>query len=464
MKNRPPNILVFLTDDHGQWASPAYGNSEIIAPSMERLAREGACFDRAHTPNPVCSPARASFWTGTIPSWHGIHDFFQEWGDFQLNHPAIREQETLGERLQAVGYRTGICGKWHCGHPEYPRTGFDTWFTSLRGTNAVFGQQVFTDGENEVSWTGHQAPRLTERALQFMREPQDQPWFLFVGYTDTHTPHKGAPETWAGYYRHNASFRDIPNVPTTEEHGEVNFAHAYARENERESLAQYYAAVSFIDSQIGILMAELESTCQLDNTLIIYTSDHGHMNGHHGLHTKGNATSPQNLLEHSIRVPLLMRWPQGGVPQGWRSKAFVDHCDAHATILEVAQAERAPKQGGAGTSLQRLWKDPGFRWRSFQCCEYGNARMLRNERYKLIIRYPGQYHHHDNELYDLIVDPEEHHNLYTLPDFQGLVTEMEKKLEEWFSEREHPDPSRRLALESPQHSWYEPWRKDMRKL
>src|SRR5688572_20014898 len=113
MPTMRPNILVFLTDDHGQWASSCYGNGHIPTPSLQHIADRGVLFTRAFTPSPVCSPARASFFTGRMPSQHGIHDWLEELEE-SPKHPALGGQVTLPQILQSAGYYTGLVGKWHC--------------------------------------------------------------------------------------------------------------------------------------------------------------------------------------------------------------------------------------------------------------------------------------------------------------------------------------------------------------
>jgi len=452
-----PNILVFLTDDHGQWASTPYGNRELLTPNLEYLARRGTRMANCFAPSPVCSPARASFWTGQIPSRHGIHDYLQEPGESSRDHPALKGQRTLGEMLRDAGYRVGLCGKWHCGHPGEPREGFDTWFTSLRGTNARFGKQVFIDGSSEVAWRGHQAPPVTERALRFLREEDSRPWFLFVGYTDTHTPHTGAPQRLAQYYREHADFRDIPNEPTTTSHGAARMEYSYARERKREELCQYYAAVTFIDEQIGRILDELESLGELENTLIVYTGDHGHMNGHHGLATKGNATVPGNLLEESIRVHGLISLP-GLLPENAALDELCDLCDIHATARDAAGAPQ--DEGEApGRSLLPIARGeaPG---KETQFSEYGVVRMARSRRHKLIVHYPARVGEYPPELYDLREDPDEERNVYDLSEYSDIAADLKARLESFFERWEDPQQAGTLADKLPRHSEHEPWKKN----
>ena len=124
--SRQPNILLFVTDDHGRWANGAYGNQELSTPNLDRLAASGVVMENAFTPTPVCSPARASLLTGLTPSQHGVHDYIAMKFDRQ---PWLAGERTLPQLLQEAGYRTGLAGKWHAGNEDAPAPGFDSWFS-----------------------------------------------------------------------------------------------------------------------------------------------------------------------------------------------------------------------------------------------------------------------------------------------------------------------------------------------
>ena len=439
------NLLVFLTDDHGRWASSAYGNREVHTPVMRWLADTGARFDAACTPSPVCSPARASFWTGRIPSRHGVHEYLTEPTDCP-DHEGIAGQPQLGAFLQEAGYRTGMIGKWHAGPYARPMPGFDTWFTSLRGTNASFARQSFVDGNERVEAFGHQETHLTDRALRFLREDStgQRPFFLFVGYTNPHTPHAGEPAPLEHHYR-EAAFADIPRERAMAAHGHARVAPFDPDEpDRRKQLAAYYAAVANIDQQMLRLVAELENLRLLDDTLIVYTSDHGHMNGHHGLHTKGNATLPPNFLDESIHVPLLLR-PPGGVNGGRVVSQPVDHCDLFATLLDYGAADVdaiADRQGSPGRSFRPLLTDPAHPWREIQFCEYGPHRMARSATAKLIRRFPHPFGPaYGDEFYDLAGDPRETANRIQDPAFAHVIDSLDQALAAHFAQYESPDAS-----------------------
>ena len=429
-----PNILVVMTDDHAQWAARCYGNSELITPSMDHVAHTGTRFANAYTPTAVCSPSRASFWTGTIPSWHGVHDYLQN-----PEHPGITGQGTLAAALKNEGYRTALIGKWHCHSRQHstPQPHFDRWFTHTQGASARRGPQWFMDQDQIVEHHGHQAPIVTTAAVEFLQQAQasEQPWFCFVGYTDTHTPLSGLPERLVEPYR-RASFQDIPDETLPACHGTPR--NVMRRSQAHEKVAQYYAAVQWIDEQFGRLLDELDSLDARSQTLVIYTTDHGHCTGHHGIMTKSNCTVPQNFLEESIRVSLLVSGP--GVPAGCVIESPVDHCDSFAALLDWAGAAPPDTAPRPGRSWRALLDTPAADdWRTSQICEYANARMIRAGRYKLIRRYRGPGGTWPDQLFDLQADPRETRNVLDEHADDPAIAAMDRELAAHFQRYAHPD-------------------------
>jgi arylsulfatase A-like enzyme len=428
---------------------------------MQWLADTGACMQHAFCPSAVCSPARASFFTGRIPSHHGIHDWIQEPNE-RMELPHIEGQKTIAQYLKEAGYQTGLVGKWHCGRCWRKQAGWDTWFTSALGTNARFGEQAYFENEERQEFFGHQEPIITDRAVRFLQESKgnkDKPFFLFVGYTNTHTPHSGEVESVVEKYR-QCSFEDIPEEIYGSEHGHARIE-PFQREDpsRREQLAQYYAAVDVIDRQMARLFTELESMGELDNTLIVYTGDHGHMNGHHGLHTKTNATIPTNFLEESIHVPLLIRWPER-INAGQSPKFPVDHCDLFATLLDAAgvDAKAATSEvTSPGKSYLSLLQGQQINWRDYQICEHSYSRMIRTDQVKLIRREPSKVAHYPDELYDLEKDPREMHNVITDSAYQGIITQLDQILESHFRKYSDPEKAGTNMETILHHNERDPW-------
>jgi choline-sulfatase len=447
---RRPNILVFLTDDHGQWAQHAYGNSELLTPNMNRLAANGTRMMRAFTPCPVCSPARASFFTGCMPSQHGIHDWLEE-KECAVEHPWLENQTLISELLKAAGYNTGLVGKWHCGLTREPHPGFDQWFSYWVSQYPHYGVQQFSDQGRFVVEQGQQSPLLTRRAIDFLRDHKKsqgtngKPFFLFVGYVDTHSPHNAAPSDLVAQYN-SATFRDIPNEEFPASHGEALIPVSPNHQIEHMKRMEYYGAVSSLDCEVGKILATLEATGQMKNTLIVYTSDHGLNTGQHGMWEKGNGTLPQNFFEESIRVSCTLSWPAGGIRQNAVCNDFVNHCDLWATLLDVAGAspdeQTAARINSPGRSyLAQLQGRKVPEWRQAIISEYGNARMLRTERYKLIRRYAYDSVRFLDELYDLKEDPRETVNRFQDPSLGKVIPELTEELDRFFAKYTVPGHS-----------------------
>lgn len=210
----------------------------------------------------------------------------------------------------------------------------------------------------------------------------------------------------------------------------------------REWNAEYYASAHAIDNEVGRVIDHLHATGQLENTLIVYTSDHGHMNGHHGLWCKGNATAPVNFYDESILVPLLLSWP-AKLPAGVVRDQQVDHCDLFWTVLDAAGAQiddktRAEIQS-PGESYLPLLAGESNEWRDAFFGEYGNARCIRTAKHKLVVRYPGPNGHFADELYDLQKDPRETTDLIDDPAYADVQAELRKRLDEHFTKYEKPE-------------------------
>lgn len=452
-----PNILLFVTDDHPGWAVGYAGNDEVRTPSIDHIAREGICFTNATTPCPVCSPARASLWTGTIPSWHGVHDHLNSRG-----HPGIGTQATLATAAQATGYRTAQIGKWHCHTSELnaPKPGFDRWFSHYGGTNSRFGQQSFWDQNERRDFYGYQAPAITDTAIDFIRTAvrDEQPFFCAVGYTDTHRPYIDAPQRIADTYE-RCPFESIPYEEPLPTHGTAVNRLSRNEPEFAESLKQFYASVSMIDEQVGRVLDCLENVQTRSNTLVIYTADHGQCMGHHGLAGKGNATVPQNFLQESLDVPLIASFPEAIQPAR-RDHDPVDHLDTFVTILEVMTGEvpdTAPRPGQSWYSRAHTDGVPPAP-REYVFAEYGNARMVSKDRIKLVRRYPGPNGTFADELYNLSEDPRETRNVIENPRYLSLLRELDTELEQHFARYSRAECDGRDIGRLPFHNNKEPWR------
>ncbi|MBZ0293000.1 MAG: sulfatase-like hydrolase/transferase [Anaerolineae bacterium] len=453
-----PNILVILTDDHGQWASGCYGNKEIHTPAMDYLAQAGVRMANAFTPTPVCSPARASFFTGLYASQHGIHDWLYYFRnrpetDRGLNDRQWLEDPTLAQVLSQNGYQCALSGKWHCGQDDEPQPGFDYWY-SLRSNYPPQGGE-YSDHGTFRSYEGYHTDFITDNAVSFLRQrDQDRPFFLFVGYIGTHSPWAGHPERLVEQYR-ECSFEDIPAdtvYPFGRLAGESTLRTRY---NAREALAQYYASVTHIDEGIGRLLDELEAQGVDQNTLVVYTADHGLNCGQHGVWGKGNGTRPLNMLDESIRIPMIFHHPNQLFAGQVRAE-FVDHCDLFETLLDYARASFDRERLYPGRSFKSILEkgQTPTEWKDAQFGEYGDVRMIRTRRYKLITRN----NRGANQLFDLERDPRETTDVYHDPAYREIVAQLITQLDQFFTTYQDSEKNGLRVQELPQHNFNEAWR------
>ena len=454
-----PNIVVMLSDDHAQWAAGCYGNSELRTPSMDWLAATGTRMQNAMTITPVCSPARATFWTGLYPSQHGIHDYIGT-GDYR-DGPWIESETTLGEILANAGYRCGLFGKWHCGTPDIARRGFEDWFCIGSRTGPHAGLQEYAHNGSRHTEVGYQTAVTTDAALRFIGRAidgragsDDRPFFAFIGPVATHSPFADHPERLVESYR-GSRFPDIPSEP----------AHPFGRftgegrkagtADIREWQAQYYAAVTEIDEQLGRVIDLLDQRGELENTIVVYTADHGLNVGHHGLFGKGNATRPLNMLEESVRIPMIAGGWNGLFGRQARSE-FVDHADLFRTLADAAGAELPRDRVYPGRSFLPMLTDAAAipDWKNAQLGEYGDLRMARTHRHKLIRRHGRGA----DQLFDLTADPRETTNVITLPEYADTVRRLDRELERGFAHAVDSPKSGLRVAELREHNPVEAWR------
>ncbi len=433
----PKNVVLFLTDDHGKWALGSSGNDHVRTPNLDYLANHGMVMENAFTPTPVCSPARACLLTGRTSSQHGIHDYLDGEPD-HFERDWLKGQSTLPELLHAAGYQTGVVGKWHLGNDDKPARGFDHW-GPLAGDypiDATGPARYCVAGGLETA-SGSKASIITDGAVEFLRNRDTgKPFFLLIGHVSTHSPWEGHPERLVKRYESH----DFEEVPQHESYpfGVQNLEsrELIDRSQSRAALAQYYAAVTSIDEGVGRLIDTLDAEGIRDQTLIIYTSDHGLNCGHHGIWGKGNGTLPLNMVDESIRVPLVLNGPE--VFCGGRRREFVDHLDVFATILDLTGTGRPNDVNYAGRSFARLLANGSMNdWRQQQFCEYGNVQMIRDERYKLVVWHDSGLH----RLFDLEEDPREEHDLATMSEHRHRCEEMLDQLSGYYGRFSLPEHS-----------------------
>ena len=462
-----PNFLVIMTDDQGKWALGQY-DSRIRTPNVDYLAENGVRFDEAITPVPVCSPARASFFTGKTPSQHGVHDFLSTSDSAQ--HNWLEDEKLISEELSEKGYSVGLFGKWHADTREWVhREEFDEFLTYDEREPGWINQYLhsgtvhFSRNGVPETYTGIQARFLTENAIRFIDRAKKRPFAAFLMLTQPHFPFSALPERLVESYRSIGSNivglesegslknRNHRGQDTLTNAKELELAHA-------EKIAQYLAAVTLIDEQVGQLSDALESRGLLGNTYIIFTSDHGHMTGQYGLYGKGNATRPQNLYQESINIPLVIFGPKNVVKGPQIRKEFVNLYDLFPTLVELSGIELATKYGGPGKSLVPLMKgEPAKKFRRYQYAEYGNARMIHDGTLKLVRYYQKEPKNSFEDIWYQLGEKGSERRAIEQPTSESSA-KMIYALEAFFSKYESQEHSGRKIWDLPRHNGSEPWR------
>jgi arylsulfatase A-like enzyme len=462
-----PNVLLICTDQQRYDSLGCFGNAYARTPNVDALARQGIVFGQCYTPSPVCAPARASLLTGRYPHAHGL------WA----NGVAIPEHERLFTRdLADAGYDTGMVGKMHLAacfqgrtEPRHddglrmyewahdpshgsPENAYHRWLAErhpalhARAIEQGTGRQGHRQGLWDTMPTeAHYSRFVGDRTIEFLRESRgDRPFFMWANFFDPHHPFV-APEEYLD--RFDAAALPAPLGPESLAAKPPIFAEASAKsyagfargfaehspEEIREVVRAYYAMVALIDDEVGRILAALDELGRREDTLVIFTSDHGEMLGDHGLLLKGPM-----MFEGAVRVPLIVRWP-GVVPAGRRCDELVQWHDLGPTVLEAAGLPPQPR-GQAQSLLPLARGDADATGRGWAICEYRNSghpydppvhtTMLRRGDHKLVVHHgpPATARARTGELYDLARDPDECRNLWDDPQHRELRTELQEYL------------------------------------
>lgn len=411
---RRPNVLVVLTDQQ-RWDTTGAGYCPLdLTPNLDRMARRGMFADCAITPNPLCAPARASLQTGLYPSATGVY----------RNRIGLPDDvPTLAGLMGAAGYTTGYIGKWHLsdqGHRAVPaghRGGYAHWLGSnaLEFTSDAYRTVVFDEDDQPVELPGYRADALTDAAIRFLADHRDEPQLLFVSLLEPHQQNEvDAQQAPDGYAERYAGRWVPPDVAAA-----GGPAHRY--------LGGYFGQVKRVDECLGRLLDALRSLEILDDTLVLFTSDHG---------SHFRTRSPdfkRTCHDASVRVPLVLQGP--GADGGGCVGGVVSTVDVVPTILDVTGV--AAPEGLHGSSLLR--KDRSARHGTAvlsQVTEAEVGRVLRTSRWKYYVADPdadvqltgASTHYLEVALYDLAADPYELDNLIRSDDHDPICVELRAEL------------------------------------
>jgi arylsulfatase len=441
-----PNILLIFTDQQRYDALGVMGNNKIMTPNLDKLAKEGVLFRNAMTPCPLCAPARTCTMTGLSASALGC---------LENNYPKrVDNRDTISGHLSANGYWCEAIGKMHFSNIPYAESyGMDHMVLSeeTRGVRCAHTQEevVFDDydrylidrglwgwdkpteiGYNEIKPCINYLDKednVTEWCSRDVcswlknRKPDDKPFFLWASFVKPHVPYD-LPKHMVGMY--DSESMDAPWVSENDGTNEYKFFSEYAHVKEfdlysqkagRMSKANYYANITFIDEQIGLILQTLKEQGLEENTVVIFSSDHGDMLGDHGLWYKLYG------FEGSMHVPMIMKWPKHITP-GTVCDEVVSLLDLYPTILHLAGIHLKDKRAGHDLFEYLHGRDGDFAFSEALYPPY-YVFHVRTKKYKLLYYLDGGY----CQLFDLEQDPHELMNLAHDSAYDSIKKELFQK-------------------------------------
>lgn len=429
-----PNVLFFLTDDQPQVCLGAMGNSRIRTPNMDRLAAEGVLFTNAFVTTSICCSNRACILTGQHMRRHGIEDFHTP-----LSAEAFAE--TYPALLRKAGYRTGYLGKFAVGWPNpeirhlsLPEDQFDFWY----GFPQTISFKQVVDGEPR-----YLTDLMTEKAIQFLREnPSDQPFCLTVALKEPHGPWNYFDPNVPNVYESATlpppatftpeAYDALPDFIQRSLGGRGGHGWLKDREAYQERTRTFYRLVSRADLAVGQIMEAVRELGLDDNTVVIFTSDNGEMQGAHGLAGKWL------MYEESIRVPLIICDPR--LPselRGRRSSDMALSIDLAPTMLALAGVPIPNAM--QGRDLGPLVRGERIEWRDDWYYEHTYARLpqhpipkcegVRTEGWKYV-RYTD-FDPPREQLFDLAGDPGEEKDLASNSEYADTLAQLRARCDEY---------------------------------
>lgn len=451
------NVVLLVTDNQSVDSLGCYGNTEHETPRIDRLAREGALFWRAFCTNGLCSPARASILTGLMPSQHGVHlamaddDVLPKAEDYDTT----REFRSLPQTLRDRGWATAMVGKWHLGNHRCPGNGFDHWVALTKGhTTDFYDNTVYSDGHTERVTDRHIVSYFSDRAIEYVHSrDRSRPFFLQVNYDGPYV----LPPTVVGADPRNPfwerfagrTFRPFPAIDDRlvaalavpfdfdlDPAQEYTLAAAFNNvwwtvrsHNDQATRANVAAQNALVDHEIGRVVDALDAEGLTDDTLVIVTTDQGNPYGQRGLWGHPVWTDPPYMHDVTFRVPLVVRRP-GAVAAGRLVDRIVSHVDLLPTVLDHVGLGDIEVANSPGRSLEPLLAGGDVPEADRAFFENETARSVRTPTHLYTEHLAGTG---EPELYDLVADPEQWHNIAADPDTAAVVEALAAELSAFFT-------------------------------
>ena len=421
VKSDKKNILFIFADQMHKFALGCMGTDDILTPNLDKLANDGVLFKNAYSNCPICSPFRVNLFSGMYAAQTGAY-----------NNEAIVPDNcvSLADEFNRNDYLTSYIGKWHIGAtgnrpiPENLRAGF-TDFIGYQCYNGFNDNVSFYDEQNiEHKYDSHRTDVTTDIAIERLNKIDDSPFAMFVSYQSPHYPEQPSPEFEKLYKNKTIKLRkNCINIdpytktasPPTPENLEQCADYVKYGNNLNEYLKLYYAMVTQVDDGIGRIIETLEKLGKRENTVIVFTSDHGDMQGAHGLKNKCQP------YEESAGIPLIINDPDG--LKGSVREDLVSCIDLYPTCLELAGISTEEKLPGNNLTPLIYNKNESINKPVFS--EFRKWLMVRVGNYKMVF---NKELNKKTMLFDLEKDPYEMENLINNPDYKNIYTQLENNI------------------------------------
>ena len=423
MSSKRPNLLFIFSDQHRKFDLGCYGNPEVFTPNLDSLAASGTRFEHCCSNSPVCVPARGSLLTGLYAQKHGAFT-----NDLEIRY----DVESIADVLNRAGYRTGYIGKWHlCGIPrdqaiDAPRRlGFTEW--KVANCNHDYLNCYYDDEDDHRHFTdGYEPEIFGTLAEEFLQRNADgaQPFALFLSFATPHDSHTAVGEEYKEMYLD----RPVTLRPNAPETVMVNLETTISHAQQVELMRGYYGHVTAIDRQVGRLLSVLEQHGVRDDTLVVYTADHGDMLGSQGLRDK------QLPYEESIGVPLICSW-KDHIPVGVND-GMIGLVDLPVTLAGLLGLSFTGETDGVDGSAMVCGGPDGretcYLYDLYPCHQAFDKglrawRGIRTRRYTYAVYGNGE----EWMLFDNEADPLQQHNLIHDPAAGGIKATLRKMLEHY---------------------------------